>query len=305
MQTKLLCVLIHIWTKGEVGAPWNRFKLSSKTFLLTVPRQYFFYGYYVLFLSCISQAFASVHCCLVVTWRDRANLLALVCDVYCNFVTFPFGFLGKVWYLIVLIPDPCYLSSFVNGIFVNIHGNMHNPVSMIILPLNVSKTFITSSNCFLCQNNHFMRIQKVLSNGVLLWRFFVVFFSFMGGGMIQKQRLVGHHLPASKTPFKWRFAGVSKMAQYWLLAWELYDFKGIRTSIAKNTIFLWFSRGVPTPCPPPPPSGSAHALQFSLWYRLKSSSDVILDHKRECPCSQVFLYRTEGSKMWLLNTMLI
>ena len=32
MQTKHLCVLIHIWTKGEVGAPWNQFKPSSKIF---------------------------------------------------------------------------------------------------------------------------------------------------------------------------------------------------------------------------------------------------------------------------------
>ena len=32
MQTKYLCVLIHIWIKGEVGAPWNRFKPSSKIF---------------------------------------------------------------------------------------------------------------------------------------------------------------------------------------------------------------------------------------------------------------------------------
>ena len=30
MRTKHLCVLIHIWTKGEVGAPWNRFKPYSK-----------------------------------------------------------------------------------------------------------------------------------------------------------------------------------------------------------------------------------------------------------------------------------
>ena len=34
MQTKHICVLIHILTKGEVGAPWNRFKLSSKMVLL-------------------------------------------------------------------------------------------------------------------------------------------------------------------------------------------------------------------------------------------------------------------------------
>ena len=32
MQTKHLRVLIHIWSKGEVGAPLNRFKPSSKIF---------------------------------------------------------------------------------------------------------------------------------------------------------------------------------------------------------------------------------------------------------------------------------
>ena len=29
----------------------------------------------------VSHAFASVHCCLVVTCWERADLLALVCDV--------------------------------------------------------------------------------------------------------------------------------------------------------------------------------------------------------------------------------
>ena len=95
--------LIHIWTKGEVGAPWNRFKPSSKIFLLTIPRRYFFCGSFVLFMSCVCHAFAFIHCCLVVTWRERADLLALVCDVYCDFVTFLFGILGQVWYFIVLI----------------------------------------------------------------------------------------------------------------------------------------------------------------------------------------------------------
>ena len=32
MRTKHLCVLIHIWTESEVGAPLNRFKTSSKIF---------------------------------------------------------------------------------------------------------------------------------------------------------------------------------------------------------------------------------------------------------------------------------
>ena len=31
---------------------------------------------------------------------------ALVCDVYYDFVTFPFGIQGQEWYLIISIPDP-------------------------------------------------------------------------------------------------------------------------------------------------------------------------------------------------------
>ena len=60
MQTKHLCVLIHIWTKGEVGRPWNQFKPSSKIFLLTIPRQCFFCGSFMLFLSCFCYAFTRV-----------------------------------------------------------------------------------------------------------------------------------------------------------------------------------------------------------------------------------------------------
>ena len=52
MQTKHLCVLIHILTKGEVGAPLNWFKPSSKIFLLTVPRFCFFFGSLMLLLPC-------------------------------------------------------------------------------------------------------------------------------------------------------------------------------------------------------------------------------------------------------------
>ena len=61
------------------------------------------------FMSRVCHAVASVHCCLLVTCWERADLLALVLDVYCNFVTFPFDILGQVPYLIVSIPDPCYL----------------------------------------------------------------------------------------------------------------------------------------------------------------------------------------------------
>ena len=66
-------------------------------------------------MFCVSYAFVSFHCCLVVTCWERADLLALVGDVYCIFVTLPYGILGQVWYLIVSFPDVCCLSYFQTG----------------------------------------------------------------------------------------------------------------------------------------------------------------------------------------------
>ena len=85
MQTKHLCVLIHIWTKGEVGAPLNQFKPSSKIFLLVVPRRCSFFGSFMLFLSCfVKPPCMSVCWCLEVTFWERAALLALL---WCQIVT--------------------------------------------------------------------------------------------------------------------------------------------------------------------------------------------------------------------------
>ena len=39
---------------------------------------------------------------------------SLVCDVFWCFVTFPYGVLGQVWYLIVWIHDLCLLPYFVH-----------------------------------------------------------------------------------------------------------------------------------------------------------------------------------------------
>ena len=44
----------------------------------------------------------------------RFDLLALVCDVNCAFVTFLCGILGQVWYLIISITDLCSLSYFAS-----------------------------------------------------------------------------------------------------------------------------------------------------------------------------------------------
>ena len=73
-----------------------------------------------MFLFCLVFAMslcASVYMCFVVTCWERADLLALVCCVYCEFVTFPIGILGQVWYLIVSIPDFCTLTYFLLLIF--------------------------------------------------------------------------------------------------------------------------------------------------------------------------------------------
>ena len=65
------------------------------------------------FVSCVSRAFASVHCCIVVTCWERTDLLALVDDIYCIFVTFPCEILSQLWYLIVSLPDLCLFSYLV------------------------------------------------------------------------------------------------------------------------------------------------------------------------------------------------
>ena len=64
-----------------------------------------------MFLFCLVFAkslCASVYMCFVVTCWERADLLALVCGVFCEFVTFPL--VSWVWYLIVSIPDLCNLT---------------------------------------------------------------------------------------------------------------------------------------------------------------------------------------------------
>ena len=66
----------------------------------------------MFFVPFVSYTLASVYCCLVVTCWERADLLALVGDVYCILVTFPCGILCQAWYLIVSFPDPCRLSYF-------------------------------------------------------------------------------------------------------------------------------------------------------------------------------------------------
>ena len=55
----------------------------------------------------------SIYCSLVVTCWERADSFAILCvTFFLCFVTFQYGVLGQVWYLIVSIPDLCLLSYF-------------------------------------------------------------------------------------------------------------------------------------------------------------------------------------------------
>ena len=65
----------------------GRFALGETR--LHPPVKYFYWPFqggtsfvdHCVFVSCVSHTFASVHCCLVVAWRERSGLLALVGDV--------------------------------------------------------------------------------------------------------------------------------------------------------------------------------------------------------------------------------
>ena len=73
-------------------------------------------------MSLCASVYISLYMCFVVTCWERADLLAFVCGVYCEFVTFSIGIPGQVWYLIVSIPDLCTLT------YLN---NLHNRATLL------------------------------------------------------------------------------------------------------------------------------------------------------------------------------
>ena len=87
MQTKHLCVLIHIWTKSEVGVPWNRFKPSSKIFYWPFQGGASFVDHLCYFCLIFVMLCASVYWCLVVT-RWPSFIMS-----NCEVITFPL----KAW----------------------------------------------------------------------------------------------------------------------------------------------------------------------------------------------------------------
>ena len=104
---------------------YHKSSLSSlaKIFLLSVPRRYVFCWSFSLFMFRASHAVMSVHCSLVVTvlLGNDSPLGSLVCGVFLCFVTFPWGVLGQVRYLIVTITYLCLLPYFLShSVYINL-----------------------------------------------------------------------------------------------------------------------------------------------------------------------------------------
>ena len=69
-------------------------------------------------MFCVCHVFLFMHCSLVVTNWERADLLVLLYVMfYCVLVTFSYGILGQVWCLIVKLDDLCPCSVFVVSVY--------------------------------------------------------------------------------------------------------------------------------------------------------------------------------------------
>ena len=98
-------VLIDVRNKGKFGTA--KTLLSPPVVLLTVQGCVSFVDLFLLLFVfvCIYHAVLSTHCSLVATNWEQAGLLALLhVLISLCFVTFHYGSLGKVNYLIVSIP---------------------------------------------------------------------------------------------------------------------------------------------------------------------------------------------------------
>ena len=112
MQTKYLCVLIHIWIKGEVGAVKPVLALV-KYFTDRFKAVLLLWIFYVFVLSCVCNVFVRVYLYVLCGhllgkgWPLGSHLWCLLWVCH-----FPIGILGRVWYSIVSIPVLCTLTYF-------------------------------------------------------------------------------------------------------------------------------------------------------------------------------------------------
>ena len=168
MQTKHLCVLIHIWTKGEVGAPLNRFKSSSKIFYWPFQGGTSFVD--LFFLSCVCYAFVSV--CLYVPcghllwkgWPIGSRLWCLTVSLLLSHWYPGSGVVLDCIYSWSLHPT---LTKFLHKI-----ANIFLPITLNIPKKNrlIEMVLLSTSNiCFNWEVRNFIFGYALLAKGLLTW----------------------------------------------------------------------------------------------------------------------------------------
>ena len=78
MQTKHLCVLVHIRIKGEVSTVKLVKALALQSFLTDRSKAALLLCIYYVISVCLCHTVMSVSCSLVVTCMERADLLACI-----------------------------------------------------------------------------------------------------------------------------------------------------------------------------------------------------------------------------------
>ena len=102
-----------------------------------------------------------VSCCLICSLQPCGHLLgkgwplgSLGYDVFLCFVTFPYGFLGQVWYLIVSIPDICLLPCF----------NSKSIKTLVELSHGIQSQRLTSEGALSPNDDSFRSLSEVSSS---------------------------------------------------------------------------------------------------------------------------------------------
>ena len=124
---------------------------------MSIQRRCFFCGSILLFVFHVCYAVLSVPCSLVVTCREKVDLLTLLYVMFLCFVTFPYGVLGQVWYLIYrfLIFAFFLALSFQIYIhrhllfFIHKHGTCREFCKFVIVTNLVGFCTIDTKDCFL------------------------------------------------------------------------------------------------------------------------------------------------------------
>ena len=91
MQSKHLIGLLHIWTKGQVGVPWNRFKPSSEIFF-TDSSKVVLLLWIIYVISVLFLLFLCEHLSIDALWSPAGKGLSSWLSFamsHCEVVTFP------------------------------------------------------------------------------------------------------------------------------------------------------------------------------------------------------------------------